>query len=106
MARIDECMAGTASWWDWGLDQLGHAGLGAACAFPSTVLILAFTTWGVPMALIVGSAAALLGGVAREAVQAVKTEKAHPLDRAVDALFHLPGAPVALGLALLGRMAF
>jgi hypothetical protein len=103
MARIEECIAGTASWWRWALDQLGHAGLGTAYALPSTTLILTLTAWGIPVTMGVGAVAALSGGVIREVIHAAKTGKAHPLDRSVDALFHLLGAPLALGIVQAAR---
>jgi hypothetical protein len=103
MARIDKVLAGEASWGDWCLDQLGHVGLGTAYALPIEGAALFLLAWSIPATLISGAAIALFGGVLREIVQAAKTGKAHSLDRAVDALFHLPGAASALGILLLIR---
>jgi hypothetical protein len=44
---------------------------------------------------------ALTGGVCREIAQYLGSGKAHFLDRSLDALHHILGAPVALGIAVL-----
>ena len=105
MARLDEVLAGTATWGRWALDQAGHVGLGTAYALPAEATILFLTSWGIPGALLAGSLTALAGGTAREIVDGIQTGKAHPLDRAVDALFHLPGAAIALALVMAFRAA-
>jgi hypothetical protein len=104
MARIDEVLSGEKSWGAWCLDQLAHVGLGAAYALPIEGAALFLLDWSIPATLIAGAVIALFGGVLREIVHAAKTGKAHPLDRSVDALFHLPGAGVALGILLLIRV--
>jgi len=103
MARIDEVLAGEASWGAWWLDFAGHAGLGAAYALPFQAGALLWLDWSIPTALGIGLGAALFGGVIREVVQCVKSGKLHPLDRSIDALTHLVGAPVALGIVLIAR---
>jgi hypothetical protein len=50
------------------------------------------------MALMWGLLFSGFGGVVREVVGFMRTGKPHPLDRVFDALFHLPGAAVALGI--------
>jgi hypothetical protein len=103
MARIDEVLSGEKSIWKWCLDQLAHVGLGTAYALPIEGAALFLLDWSIPATLIAGAVIALFGGVLREIVQAAKTGKAHPLDRSLDALFHLPGAAVAFGWVLLAR---
>ena len=103
MARIGQVLAGEATWGAWWLDQLGHTGLGAAWAvFPTAASIW----WEIGEPIVVSSAAALLGGIGREIYQGVKSGKLHPLDRALDAVFHLPGAPIAYGLVQLVLLFF
>jgi hypothetical protein len=103
MVRTDEVLAGEGSWGLWCLDQIGHIGLGSAYALPIEGAALFLLDWSIPATLLSGAVIALFGGVLREIVQAAKTGKAHPLDRSLDALFHLPGAAVALGWVLLAR---
>lgn len=96
MARIDQVLSGEKSWGKYALDVFGHLGLGTAYALPFVAASLWLLHWAAPVALGLGAAAALFGGVVREVVQAAKTGKLHALDRALDALQHLLGAPVAL----------
>jgi hypothetical protein len=106
MARLDKVLAGEASWADWTVDQIGHAGLGTAYAIPPAVA--SAIGWISPCwAIAIGSALALFGGTLREFLQWKKAEfepeKMHPVDRVVDALFHIPGGPIAVGLAFAVR---
>jgi hypothetical protein len=94
MARIDEVRAGEATWGEWWLDQLGHAGLGAIYSSVGTALGLFVIGWGPWASLGLGLSFALFGGVVREIVQLAKSGKLHFEDRLYDALFHLPGAIV------------
>jgi len=100
MARIDQVLSGEKSWGKWWLDQLGHFGLGTAYALPAVVLSV-WLDWGTTIALISGGAGALTGGVIREVLQYHKSQQLHFLDRFLDTLFHIPGAPAALGIVLL-----
>jgi hypothetical protein len=101
MARIEAVLAGEKSWGQYALDVLGHAGLGTAYALPFEAAAILWFGWAVPVALGLGAAAALVGGVLREIVQAVKSGKLHALDRALDALHHLLGGPIALLIVLI-----
>jgi hypothetical protein len=105
MARWDQVMSGEKSWGKWWLDQLGHTGLGTAYALPFEAMALLWFGAPILMTLMWGALVALFGGVVREVVGLIKTGKLHPIDRLFDALFHLPGAAVALGIVLLIRLA-
>ena len=105
MARIDQVLAGEKSWGAYALDVLGHAALGTAYALPF-VIVAFFLGWGVGIQLAAGAVAALLGGVIREIVQHRKSHKLHLLDRALDAVHHLFGAPIALSLFYLVMLCF
>jgi hypothetical protein len=100
VTRIDDVLAGNKSWGKYALDVLGHTGLGAAYALPTTALAV-WLGAGVPLTLIIGCICALTGGVVREICQYMDTGKEHFLDRSLDALHHLLGAPVALGAVVL-----
>jgi hypothetical protein len=104
MARLDQVLSGEKSWGKWWLDQLGHTGLGTAYALPFEWAAWTYIDAGVGIVLVIGSIVALFGGVVREIVGAIRTGKPHPLDRVFDALFHLPGAVVALGIVWLIRL--
>jgi len=103
MARLDEVLAGEKSWGQYSVDVLGHVALGTAYALPVIASGIVWLDDPVPVVLGLGAVAALFGGVIREMVQAVKTGKLHLLDRSLDALQHLLGAPVALGIVLAVR---
>lgn len=100
MARIDQVLAGEATWGRWALDQIAHIGLGTAYALLPVGMVVLDTSWSIPAALFLGFAAAGMGGIVREVVQTVATGKPHLLDRSLDALFHLPGGALALGIIL------
>lgn len=102
MARIGEVLRGEATWGEWWLDQLGHIGLGAIYSSVGTALGLFVFGWGSWTSLGFGAGLALFGGVARELYQGLKTKKPHLDDRALDAVFHLPGVVVP-GVYLLVR---
>jgi len=99
VARIEKVISGEEPVWKYFVDILGHTGLGAAYALP-TSLAGVYLGCSPALILIVGCIMALLGGVAREVAQYMATGKPHPLDRALDALHHLLGAPVAWGIAV------
>jgi len=103
MARIEQVLAGEESWGKYWLDVLGHFGLGTAYALPiiGICLFLFPPEWPLIYTLGFGAGASLFGGTLREIVQFWKSGKLHLLDRALDALQHLLGAPAALGIALL-----
>lgn len=100
MARIEKVLAGEATWGEWWLDQLGHAGLGAAWAAPVSVAG-AWLGWCWELTLAIAAVTALFGGVLREVAQYAKSGKLHFWDRFWDSVFHLPGAPIVVGLAWL-----
>ena len=102
MARIEECIAGEESWWAYALDVLGHTGLGTAYALVP-VAACVWLGWGTGWAMISGVVFALTGGVVREVVQYKKSGKPHLLDRSLDALQHILGAPLALGFMFIVR---
>jgi len=104
MARLEKVLAGEATWGKWWLDQLGHTGLGTAYALPFEALTWIYFGAGIGMTLMWGFLIALFGGIVREVVGLIKTGKLHPLDRTFDALFHLPGALVALGILAIIRI--
>ena len=100
MARIDEVLAGDATWGSYALDVVGHVALGMAYALPLEVLALKLG-WGAGWALLLGELIAVLGGTLRELAQGLRSRKWHLLDRVLDVLHHVLGPPIALGLAYL-----
>jgi hypothetical protein len=98
MARIDEVLTGEKTWSQYGLDVLGHAGLGAAYALPVAALG-AWRDWQLAIVAVAALAFALGGGALREWIQARSTGKLHLLDRALDTAHHALGVPIAMGLA-------
>ena len=100
MARIEQVLAGEATWGEYGLDILGHAGLGAAYTWAISTAATVALGWGGGPAVVAGSVAAPFGGLVREVVQGIKSGKLHPLDRALDVAHHLLGIPIGLGLWL------
>lgn len=103
MARIDQVLSGEKSWGSWWLDQLGHLGLGTAWATIPVVILYGFLDH-LAAAFWVGSGAALSGGIGREIFQYLGNRKPNVRDRTLDALFHIPGGAVAVGLAALVKI--
>jgi hypothetical protein len=99
MARIEQVLAGEKSWGKYALDVFGHLGLGTLYALPTTVAGV-YLGAAAPLILSVGVIIALVGGVCREIAQYMGSRKAHFLDRSLDALHHILGAPVAFGIAV------
>jgi hypothetical protein len=105
MARIDEVLAGEATWGKYALDVLGHTGLGAAYTLAGALPTL-LLGGGLGLAAGIGSGLSLAGGAVREILQASKTGKLHLFDRVLDTLHHLLGVPLGLGLSYLAVQLF
>lgn len=103
MARIDEVLRGEKPWWKFWLDVAGHAGLGCAYALPFMAAAIFWLSWGRLPAVALGLAVATVGGIAREAVQAVKSGKLHLFDRVLDVLGHPLGVLPAWAILELAR---
>ncbi len=106
MARIDQVLAGEKTWGAWWLDQLGHAGLGAAWSIPFIGAGLIWLGWGFWFSWGIGLVPALIGGAVRDFYFQWKKsgfdpDKLHPLDRSLDTAFHAFGPPIAWSLASL-----
>jgi len=100
VTRIEEAIEDPKLWPAYGLDVLGHAGLGAAYTWATSTAATVALGWGGGPAVVAGSIAAPFGGLVREVVQGIKSGKLHPLDRALDVAHHLLGIPIGLGLWL------
>lgn len=94
MARIEQVWAGEKSWGQYSLDVLGHAGLGAVYSLPFIVLGI---WWEIGTSLFWFGViwAALTGGIVRETLQYLKSDK-----------LHLLGPPIAYGLVQLVLLFF
>ena len=101
MTRIEEAIEDPKLWPAYGLDVLGHAGLGAAYTWATSTAATVALGWGGGPAVVAGSIAAPFGGLVREVVQGIKSGKLHPYDRALDTLHHGLGVLVAWGILAL-----
>lgn len=104
MARIEDVLAGKKSWWSYGLDILGHAGIGAGASVLPIAAMIFWGDAGFGATQAVGQPIAVGAGALREFFQFKKSGKLHPLDRSLDIAHHVLGPPIAWCLVQLVRL--